>query len=72
MIRERPEAGDLVEDETGQRAIVTDIRRAEIWVLRPPSNVARTQWETDDPDSLQVLEARTARAARLRREQSDR
>ncbi|QIB42810.1 hypothetical protein [Streptomyces aureoverticillatus] len=69
MIRVRPEVGDLVEDETGQHAIVTDIRRAEIWVLRPPSSVTRTQWETDDPGSLHVLQAR---AARLRPEQSDR
>ncbi|NBE49890.1 hypothetical protein [Streptomyces boluensis] len=70
MSRARAEVGDLVEDETGQRAIVTDIRHAEVWILRPPSGTT-PQWETDDPDSLQVLEPRAVRA-RLRREQSDR
>ncbi|MHC0433821.1 hypothetical protein ACX6XY_27175 [Streptomyces sp. O3] len=69
MSRARAEVGDLVADATGQQAIVTDIRHDAIWVLRPPTGGGTTQRETDDPDSLHVLEARTSR---LRREQSDR
>lgn len=68
MTRERAEVGDLVQDEQGRRAIVTDIKQGSTWVLRPPSGGMTAQWETEDPGSLQVLETR---ASRLDREQED-
>ncbi|MDG4856709.1 hypothetical protein P8605_00750 [Streptomyces sp. T-3] len=57
------EVGDLVEDATGRQAIVTDIRQGGIWVLRPPESGTTTQWDTDDPTSLRVLQKRAARLA---------
>ncbi|MFD4634765.1 hypothetical protein ACFVYR_29055 [Streptomyces sp. NPDC058284] len=62
----RAEVGDLVRDGTGKQAIVTDIKQKRTWVLRRPAGGMSHQWETDDPDSLHVLETRTARSARQR------
>jgi hypothetical protein len=67
VTRARAEVGDLVEDAGGHHAIVTDIKHSTTWVLRPVSGGTTTQWETDDPDSLQVIETR---ADRLDREKS--
>jgi hypothetical protein len=66
VIRARAEVGDLVEDGEGHQAIVTDIKHGETWVLRPPSGGTTTQWETDDPSSLHVLETRASRLSRER------
>ncbi|MDJ0461899.1 hypothetical protein [Streptomyces sp. H27-C3] len=65
----RAEVGDLVRDGTGREAIVTDIKQGKTWVLRPPAGVMTRQWETEDPDSLHVLETRMFRLARERGEQ---
>ncbi|MFI0978213.1 hypothetical protein ACH4SP_14600 [Streptomyces sp. NPDC021093] len=62
----RAEIGDLVRDSTGEQAIVTDIKQKRTWVLRRPAGGMAHQWETDDPDSLHVLETRTSRSARRR------
>lgn len=67
MTRARAEVGDLVEDADGRHVIVTDIKRGPVWVLRPATGHSTTQWETDDPDTLHVVETR---AARLTREKS--
>ncbi|MFF9508119.1 hypothetical protein ACF1BU_19535 [Streptomyces sp. NPDC014724] len=68
MSRVGAEIGDLVRDGTGQQAIVTDIKQGRTWVLRRPSGGTAYQWETDDPDSLHVLETRASRFARQRDE----
>lgn len=68
MSRVRAEIGDLVRDGTGPQAIVTDIKQGRTWVLRRPAGGMSHQWETDDPDSLHVLETRTSRLARQRDE----
>ncbi len=65
----RARVGDLVRDGIGQQAIVTDIKQGQTWVLRRPAGGMAHQWETDDPDSLHVLETRTSRSARERNEQ---
>ncbi|MCZ4117915.1 hypothetical protein [Streptomyces sp. H39-S7] len=64
MTRPRAEVGDLVEDQQGRRAIVTDIKKGKTWVLRPPSGSTTAQWESDDPDSLRILEPRPSRPDR--------
>ncbi|MFJ7998755.1 hypothetical protein ACIQ7D_16660 [Streptomyces sp. NPDC096310] len=61
MTGQRAEVGDVVEDAQGQRAIVTDIRRNETWVLRPRWGPTTVQWETTEPDSLRVVQSRAAR-----------
>jgi hypothetical protein len=61
VTRPRAEVGDLVEDTDGHHAIVTDIKQSTTWVLRPVSGGTTTQWETDDPDALHVLETRAGR-----------
>ena len=61
MTAARAEVGDLVQDAHGRRAIVTDIKQGRIWILRPASGGATTQWETDTPASLTVLQPRAAR-----------
>ncbi|MEV8340004.1 hypothetical protein ACFU76_01175 [Streptomyces sp. NPDC057539] len=66
MSRVRAEVGDLVRDGTGRQAIVTDIRQKQTWVLRRPAGGMAHQWETDDPDSLHVLETRASRSTRRR------
>lgn len=66
MTRPQAEVGDLVEDDKGHHAIVTDIKQGTTWVLRPVLGGTTTQWETDDPDALHVLETR---ADRLNREE---
>lgn len=55
------EVGDAVEDEEGRQAIVTDIKQARTWVLRPRWGSTTAQWETDDPASLHIVETRTSR-----------
>ncbi|WP_330174588.1 hypothetical protein OG875_14170 [Streptomyces sp. NBC_01498] len=45
---------------------MTDIRQKQTWVLRRPAGGMAHQWETDDPDSLHVLETRASRSARRR------
>ncbi|MET8767691.1 MULTISPECIES: hypothetical protein [Streptomyces] len=64
MTRARAEVGDLVEDADGRHAIVTDIRQDTDWVLRPESGSPTIQWETDEPDTLHVIETRTERLSR--------
>ncbi len=64
MTRARAEVGDLVEDANGRHAIVTDIRQGIDWVLRPVSGSPTTQWETDEPDTLHIIETRTERLSR--------
>ncbi|WP_328763171.1 MULTISPECIES: hypothetical protein [unclassified Streptomyces] len=55
----RPWVGDLVEDEHGRRAIVTDVKEAgTVWVLRPAGGGFTTQWQTTDPDGLEVIRRR--------------
>ncbi|MFI5831678.1 hypothetical protein ACIA6C_31230 [Streptomyces sp. NPDC051578] len=55
MSARRAWVGDLVRDGDGRRAIVTDVRAGgTVWVLRPPTGGGPC-WETDDPDSLNVL-----------------
>ncbi|MEV6940774.1 hypothetical protein AB0N07_01875 [Streptomyces sp. NPDC051172] len=66
MTGARAEVGDLVEDSQGRHAIVTDIKQGKIWVLRPPTGGTTTQWETDAPASLHVLETRASRLSRER------
>lgn len=62
----RAEVGDLVRDSTGRQAIVTDIRQKQTWVLRRPAGGMAHRWETDDPDSLHVLETRASLSTRRR------
>ncbi|MFE1198656.1 hypothetical protein ACFW6E_38915 [Streptomyces olivaceoviridis] len=64
MTRARAEVGDLVSDANGRHAIVTDIKRGTDWVLRPESGSLTTQWETDEPDTLLVIETRAERLSR--------
>ncbi|MBT2677273.1 hypothetical protein J7E95_42120 [Streptomyces sp. ISL-14] len=64
MIRARAEVGDLVEDADGRHLIVTDIKQGTTWVLRPASGGGTTQWDTDDPGTLHVIETRAARLSR--------
>ncbi|CAM5539729.1 hypothetical protein GCM10010230_20300 [Streptomyces narbonensis] len=55
MTAERAWVGDLVRDGTGRRAIVTDVRAGgTVWVLRPPTG-GGPNWETDAPDTLEIL-----------------
>ncbi|MFD5191284.1 hypothetical protein ACFWMU_24590 [Streptomyces sp. NPDC058357] len=55
MSAKRAWVGDLVKDGSEQRAIVTDVRAGgTVWVLRPPTG-GGPHWDTDDPDSLEVL-----------------
>ncbi|MGW6054821.1 hypothetical protein [Streptomyces sp. NPDC055189] len=68
MSRVREEIGDLVQDGTGQQAIMTDVKQGRTGVLRRPSGGTAHQWETDAPDSLHVQETRTPRFARQRDE----
>ncbi|MFJ7201925.1 hypothetical protein ACIQWR_00105 [Streptomyces sp. NPDC098789] len=56
--------GDLVEDEDGQLAVVTDVAAGTVWVLRSADALLAPQWVTTDPDSLAVVQRR---ADRLRR-----
>ncbi|GAA3078904.1 hypothetical protein [Streptomyces glomeratus] len=64
MTRARAEVGDLVSDANGSHAIVTDIRQGTNWILRPESGSLTAQWETDEPDTLHVIETRTERLSR--------
>ncbi|OIK00199.1 hypothetical protein [Streptomyces monashensis] len=64
MTRAQAEVGDLVEGADGRHAIVTDIKQGTAWVLRPESGSPTTQWETDEPDTLHVIETRTDRLSR--------
>ncbi|MEV5352086.1 hypothetical protein RKD24_003514 [Streptomyces calvus] len=64
MTRARAEVGDLVEDASGRHAIVTDIRQGTDWVLRPESGSPTTEWETDEPGTLDVIETRADRLSR--------
>ncbi|MCG7523361.1 hypothetical protein MHW47_02720 [Streptomyces sp. OfavH-34-F] len=53
--------GDLVRDGDGRRSIVTDVHVGRtVWVLRPPTG-GGPHWETDDPDSLELLTRSEAR-----------
>ncbi|GAA3175878.1 MULTISPECIES: hypothetical protein [Streptomyces] len=64
MSARRAWVGDLVQDDDGQRAIVTDVRaNGTVWVLRPPTE-GGCHWETDDPDSLEILARSGARDSR--------
>ncbi|WP_175411931.1 hypothetical protein [Streptomyces sp. TRM64462] len=55
MSDQRAWVGDVVRDSDGRRAIVTDVRAGgSVWVLRPLAG-GGPDWETDDPDSLEVL-----------------
>ncbi|MFE7659564.1 hypothetical protein [Streptomyces celluloflavus] len=55
----RPWVGDLVEDDQGRRAIVTDVKEAgTVWVLRPVAGGFTAQWQTTHPDSLEVIRRR--------------
>ncbi|MCW7988210.1 hypothetical protein XF35_23850 [Streptomyces platensis subsp. clarensis] len=56
---QRPQVGDEVEEATGRRAIVTDIRKG-IPYLRA---VGRREWPAEDPDSLTVMRTRSQRIA---------
>ncbi|MFD5103966.1 hypothetical protein [Streptomyces cinereoruber] len=48
--------GDQVRDEaTGRKAIVTDIRKGSIYILRPVAG-GGAFWEAEDPDRLIVTE----------------
>lgn len=61
MSARRAWVGDLVRDGGGRRAIVTDLRAGgTVWVLRPPTG-GGPHWETDDPDSLEILARSEAR-----------
>ncbi|CAM5666257.1 putative protein OS=Streptomyces fumanus OX=67302 GN=GCM10018772_10080 PE=4 SV=1 [Streptomyces fumanus] len=64
MPRARAGVGDLIEDADGRHAIVTDIKQGAVWVLRPVSGGTTNQWETDEPDSLHVIETREERVKR--------
>jgi hypothetical protein len=65
VIRARPpEVGDLVQDEDGRHVIVTDIKRGSVWVLRPALGSTTSQWETDRPGDLHVIETRANRLSR--------
>ncbi|GGR94690.1 MULTISPECIES: hypothetical protein [Streptomyces] len=64
MTRARAGVGDLVEDTGGRHAIVTDIKQGAVWVLRPVSGGTTNQWETDEPESLHVIETREERVHR--------
>ncbi|MFI5986487.1 hypothetical protein ACIBEA_37210 [Streptomyces sp. NPDC051555] len=47
-----------MQDEDLQEAIVTDVIRGTVWVLRLPDGVLSDQWITTDPDSLTVIRRR--------------
>jgi hypothetical protein len=64
VTRARAEVGDLVSDANGRRAIVTDIKQGTDWVLRPESGSPTTEWETDEPGTLDVIETRADRLSR--------
>ncbi|MET9695898.1 hypothetical protein ABZY31_03095 [Streptomyces sp. NPDC006529] len=53
--------GDLVEDEDGQPAVVTDVAGGAVWVLRPPDGLLAPHWITTDPGSLYVVQTRADR-----------
>ncbi|MER6318453.1 hypothetical protein ABT237_32495 [Streptomyces sp. NPDC001581] len=61
--RRRAWVGDLVEDENGREAIVTDVTAGAVWTLRTPDALLADQWITTDPDSLLVLKTRAERIA---------
>ncbi|MFI8514051.1 hypothetical protein ACIGHB_23275 [Streptomyces sp. NPDC085460] len=61
MSARRPWVGDLVRDGDGRRVIVTDVRDSgTVWVLRTPAG-GGPDWETGDPDSLEILDMSGAR-----------
>ncbi|MEU6386483.1 hypothetical protein ABZ847_23360 [Streptomyces bauhiniae] len=61
MSAQRAWVGDLVRDGDGRRAIITDVRAdGTVWVLRPLTG-GGPHWETDDPDSLEILARSEAR-----------
>ncbi|MFJ3516533.1 MULTISPECIES: hypothetical protein [unclassified Streptomyces] len=55
--------GDLVKDEDGRIAIVTDVAAGAVWILRPVGCLFADLWTTTDPDSLFVLMTRAQRVA---------
>ncbi|MCJ1677055.1 hypothetical protein MTF65_06790 [Streptomyces sp. APSN-46.1] len=57
--------GDWVTDEDRREAIVTDVIRGAVWVLRMPDAVLSDQWTTTDPDSLTVIRRRADRFTTL-------
>ncbi|WP_405787669.1 hypothetical protein [Streptomyces sp. NBC_01367] len=63
VTRHRAWIGDLVEDEDGREAIVTDVAAGAVWILRPADVLLADQWITTDPDSLLVLKTRAQRVA---------
>jgi hypothetical protein len=54
MTGRRPKVGDEVHDETGRRAIVTDVRGGVIWLRAP----GRDEWPAPDPGRLTVIRTR--------------
>lgn len=60
---QRPWVGDLVEDEDGREAIVTDVAAGTVWILRPADVLLADQWITTDPGSLRILKTRAQRVA---------
>ncbi|MFD9814460.1 hypothetical protein [Streptomyces sp. NPDC059080] len=64
MSARRAWIGDFVRDGDGRRAVVTDVRaNGTVWVLRPPTG-GGSHWETDAPDSLEILARSEARDSR--------
>ncbi|MGW6615252.1 hypothetical protein ACWGA0_17615 [Streptomyces erythrochromogenes] len=61
--RRRAWVGDLVEDDSGREAIVTDDTAGTVWTLRTPDALLSDQWITADPESLLVLKTRAQRMA---------
>ncbi|MBT2478992.1 hypothetical protein [Streptomyces sp. ISL-94] len=59
--RRRAWVGDLVKDEDGREAIVTDVAADTVWILRSVDTFLGDQWITTDPDSLLVLRSRAQR-----------
>ncbi|WP_405447928.1 hypothetical protein [Streptomyces erythrochromogenes] len=61
--RRRAWVGDLVRDESGREAIVTDVTAGTVWTLRTSDAFLSDQWITTDPGSLLVLKTRAQRMA---------
>ncbi|MEU5428362.1 hypothetical protein AB0H73_22620 [Streptomyces olivoreticuli] len=56
----RPWVGDEVRDErTGRAAIITDVRRKKLYVLRPVAGTG--EWTAEDPEQLTLVRSRQHR-----------
>ncbi|MEU6028043.1 hypothetical protein ABZ825_13615 [Streptomyces tauricus] len=60
----KPWVGDLIHDEeANRRGVVTDVRSAGVWVLRPEAG--GREWTSEHPERLTVVTPRERRQDRL-------